>query len=140
LRLIIREVGLALTPWQWRLGGLGLLSFIGTPSVLLTGQLSLLLLLPITPALVEARRGRWTHAGVYLGLALSVKPFLLIFMPYLVFRRQFRAAAATGVAASLCFVAGLLVFGVEAHWSWLRTLASVASVETWAAMNASIFG
>ena len=137
-RLVVREVGLELTPWQWRLGVLGLLSFIGTTSVLLTGQLSLLLLLPITLAWVEARRGRWTHAGVYLGLALSVKPFLLIFMPYLVFRRQFRAAAAAGVAASLCFVAGLLVFGVKAHWSWLEAVTAVDW--TWAAMNASIFG
>src|SRR5438034_3272694 len=137
-RLVVREVGLELTPWQWRLGVLGLLSFIGTTSVLLTGQLSLLLLLPITLAWVEARRGRWTHAGVYLGLALSVKPFLLIFMPYLVFRRQFRAAAAAGVAASLCFVAGLLVFGVEAHRSWLQALASVSWMR--ANMNASILG
>src|SRR6266571_2823872 len=137
-RLIVREVGLELTPWQWRLGVLGLLSFIGTAGVLLTGQLSLLLLLPITLAWVEARWGRWTHAGVYLGLALSVKPFLLIFMPYLVFRRQFRAAAATGVAASLCFMAGLLVFGVEAHWSWLQAVAAVNW--TWANLNASVFG
>src|SRR2546422_10029686 len=45
LRLIIREVGLALTPWQWRPGGLALVSVIGTPRVLLPGQTSVLLLL-----------------------------------------------------------------------------------------------
>src|SRR2546425_5040608 len=61
LRLIVREVGLALTPWQWRLGVLGLLSFIGTEGVFATGQLSFLLLLPVILAWVEARRGRWTH-------------------------------------------------------------------------------
>src|SRR2546427_3949261 len=61
VRLIVREVGLALTPWQWRLGGVGLLSFIGTAGVFMTGQLALLLLLSITLALVEARGGRWAH-------------------------------------------------------------------------------
>lgn len=138
LGLIIREVGLKLTPWRCRLGLLGLLSFAGTGAIFVTGQLSFLLLLPVTLAWVEARRGRWTIAGVYLGLAMSVKLFLLIFVPYLVLRRQFRAAAGAGAGAALCYVAGLIVFGVDAHWSWLRAVAS--SNWAWASMNASVLG
>jgi hypothetical protein len=115
LRVIIRELGFSLTPWRWRWGITALLGFSGTAGVLATGQLSFLLLLPLTLAWIEARRDRWTRMGMYLGVAMSIKIFLLIFVPYLMLQRKFQAVLiATGVSA-VCFLAGVLIFGVEAQ-------------------------
>jgi len=55
-----------------------------------------------------------------------------------VLRRRFRAVASAASTAGLCFAVGLLVFGVDAHRSWLRALGS--SDWAWAAMNGSILG
>jgi alpha-1,2-mannosyltransferase len=138
LRLIVREVALTLTPWTYRLAIVGLLSFAGTGAVCVTGQLSFFLLLPVTIAWIKLRRGQWNHGGLYLGLAMSVKPFLLIFLPYLIVRRQFRALVTACATAIGCFAAGLLVFGVDTHWSWFHAMA--ASNWAWAGMNASTLG
>ena len=54
--------------------------------VVCTGNIALLLMLLITLGLADARHGRWGKAGSWLGLALSIKPFLLIFVPYLVLK------------------------------------------------------
>ena len=138
LKLIVREIGLVCTPWTYRLALGGLLSFAGTAAMCITGQLAFLLLLPITLAWINLRRGLWTNAGLYLGLAMSIKPFLLIFLPYLILQRQFRALAAAGTMALGCFAAGLLVFGVDTHWSWVGAMAS--SNWAWAGMNTSMLG
>ncbi len=138
LRIIAREAILSLTPRQRWVGGLGLLGFSGTAMVLVTGQLSFLLLLPVTLAWAAARKGSWSTAAGYLGIAMSVKPFLLIFLPYFVLGRRWRAVTiATGITL-LCFVLGGVVFGIEAHWAWGRTLAAVNW--EWNSMNASILG
>jgi hypothetical protein len=100
--------------------------------------MSFLLLLPVTLAWAAARRGRWTRAGLYLGLAISVKLFLLIFIPYFLLRRRLRAAAASGTAAAACFVAGALVLGPGSYSSWLTQLASVDWA--WRSPNASVLG
>jgi len=138
LRLIAREAGVVLTPWRWRLAALALLSFAGLGAVAVTGQVSFILLLPMTLAWIRARRGRWAEAGVYLGLAMSVKSFLGIFLPYLVLRRRFDALGAALAAGAGAFVIGLGVFGWEAHRSWIAGLSAVSW--EWVAMNASLLG
>jgi hypothetical protein len=117
---------------------LGFLSFVGTHLVLLTAQLSWLLLLPTTLAWRAARNGRWSRAGVYLGLLISVKPFLAVFLPYCLLRRQWNAVVTLCASGLCCFLVGLLAFGIPAHWAWLSTLSSI----DWIAeeMNASLLG
>ena len=115
-----------------------LLAFAGLGAVLGTGEMSFLLSLPLTLAWAAARRGRWSRAGIYLGLAMSLKLFLLIFIPYLVLRRHLRAAVASCAAASGCFVAGALIFGPGSYWSWLSQLRSVSWA--WRSANASVLG
>jgi alpha-1,2-mannosyltransferase len=138
LRVIQKEVGFPMTPWRFLVILFGVLMFIGTPTVCVTGQMSLLLLLPVTYAWREARRGRWTNAGIFLGAVASVKPFMLVFLPYLILRREFRAAAAACVMIALSFLAGILVFGIPAHASWIDALSSVDW--SWATMNGSLMG
>ena len=138
LRLIAREAAIVLTPWCRRLAVLALLSFAGLGAVAVTGQVSFILLLPMTLAWIRARRGRWVQAGVYLGLAMSVKPFLGIFLLYLALRRRFDALGTTLAAVAGAFIVGLGVFGWEAHRSWIAGLSAVSW--EWVAMNASLLG
>ena len=138
LRLIARESGIVLTRWRRRLAVLAFLGFAGLGAVALTGQVSFLLLLPVTLAWIRARRGKWAEAGVYLGLAMSVKPFLAIFLPYLVLRRRFVTLATAVGAGTAAFLVGLGVFGWDAHRSWIAGLSAVSW--EWVAMNASVLG
>ena len=138
LYVIVRE--LALEPSRYNLyrGSVWLLAFAGTGAVLGTGEVSFLLSLPLTLAWVAARRGRWNRAGLYLGLAMSLKLFLLVFIPYLLLRRRLAAAAVSGVAAAGCFAAGVLILGPGTYGTWLAQLASVHWA--WRSPNASLLG
>jgi hypothetical protein len=139
LRLVVREAGLTFTPAQRQLALLGLLGFIGTGSALVTGHLSFLLFWVVALAWRAAGHGRWTAAGVWLGLGLSLKPFLLILVPYLAWRRQWRSLGAVALTVLACLAAGYLVFGPENHRSWRNVLA-VADTWAWLPMNASLMG
>lgn len=138
LILIIRESEIKLNLGRDFLIIFGVMILASTTANLPTGQLSFLLLLPITLAWIAARRGNWGVMGLFMGLSLSVKPFLLIFLPYLALRRQFRAVAVTCLTASACFAAGILVFGMEAHRAWIRALSSVGWA--WIPTNLSLMG
>jgi Glycosyltransferase family 87 len=138
LRLIARESDITLTPWRRQLAALALLSFAGMGAVAVTGQVSFVLLLPVTLAWIRARRGSWAEAGVYLGLAMSVKPFLAVFLPYLILRRRFVALGTAVGAGAGAFLVGLGVFGWDAHRSWIAGLSAVSW--EWVAMNASVLG
>jgi hypothetical protein len=136
--VIVRELDLKPSrPNCWR-GAVWLLAFAGMGAVLATGEMSFLLSLPLTLAWSAARRGRWSRAGIYLGLAMSLKLFLLIFIPYFVLRRRLAAAVASCAAAAACFVAGTLLFGPGSYWSWLSQLSSVSWA--WRSPNASVLG
>lgn len=138
LFLIAKEIEIRINVVRALWGLLALLAFAGTGTLIVTGQVSLLLLGPVTLAWLAARRGNWTRAGVWLGLAMSIKPFLLIFVPYLLVRRRFVAAVTALLAVAGAFALGLAVFGPAAHLAWLRALESTDW--TWAAMNGSFLG
>lgn len=138
LRLIGKIIQLKLTPLQGVLAIIGLLAFAGTGSVLRTGQFVFLLILPLNFAWYYARAGEWAKAGMILGLLASMKPFLLIFFPYLVFRKLTRAAGNFILVFLLAFALGLLIFGPEAHFSWVKALSSVSW--GWPGANASLLG
>ena len=99
-------------------------------STVRTGQLSFLLALPVTLAWRAARHARWTSLGAWLGLAASVKPFLLIVLPYLVLRRLWRAVAVMVLTICGCVATGALVFGVEAVRDWVGVLAHQGRMDT----------
>ncbi len=139
VRIILTEIGLELTRDQKRWMVLGILAFTGMGTAVVTGHLSFPLMLLITLAWSDARNGRWWQAGAWLGLGMSIKPFLLIFIPYLAVKGHWRALAAAGLSAACAFLLGLAVFGPENHRSWIRVL-SVAETWAWLPMNASLYG
>jgi alpha-1,2-mannosyltransferase len=138
LRVVVRELELEPSAWDcWR-GAVWLLAFAGTGAVMGTAEVAFLFMLPLTLGWAAARRGEWTRAGVCLGLAMGVKLFLLIFVPYLLVRRRFGAALASGATAAAWFLGGLLIVGSGTYWSWLSQLASVSWA--WRGPNASVLG
>jgi hypothetical protein len=129
--------------WQWRwLPAISLLVYLlaWAPSAAfsLTAQVSFLLMLPVTAAWLAYRRGHAAAAGVWLGLAAAMKPFLLIFVPYFVLRRDRSATAAMAAAIAGIFAIGIASFGVESYVEWARQLPRI----TWSAhfFNASFTG
>ena len=94
------------------------------------GQLSALLAVPVTIAWRAARESRWVLAGVSIGAAASVKPFLLICIPYLLLKGKIRATWAACAAAAACTLTGALVFGPDAIRDWVGVLAHQPRMET----------
>ena len=93
---------------------------------LLLGQTNLLIGGLLLAALVALQRGHRAAAGTFVGLAVFVKPYALILVPWLLVTQAWPAAAMT----ALVVVAGLLmpaaVYGwggnVELLQGWLRTV------------------
>jgi alpha-1,2-mannosyltransferase len=130
---------------RWRLPALAwlalavyLLSWGPAAAFSLTAQLSLLLAGPVTAAWLAARRGDRARAGAWLGLAAAAKPFLFLFVPYLMLKRDWRALGALLLAATATVLAGVLVFTPEAYREWFAQLSRI----TWGThyFNASIAG
>jgi alpha-1,2-mannosyltransferase len=134
--LIWRELSIPWTPQSAFVATVAVLLPSSTGMVVLTGQVTLILMLPITLAWVSARRGAWTAAGVYLGLAASVKPFLGIFWIYLLLKRRLRAAGVMAAVAIAWAGIGATIFGVASYQSWMATLSKVDWV--WGPMNGSV--
>ena len=103
-----------------------------------TGELTYFLLLPVTLGWRAARHRRWGAAGVWLGACASVKLFLLLFLPWLVLQRRWRAAAAFVCTIAVMVGLGAVLFGIDSYWQWRKTLAMVG---WWGLpMNASLAG
>jgi hypothetical protein len=103
-----------------------------------TGELTYFLLLPMTLGWRAARHRRWGAAGIYLGACASVKLFLLLFLPWLVLQRRWRAAAAFVCTIGVMVAVGAALFGTDSYWQWRKTLALIG---WWGLpMNASLAG
>ena len=139
IRIVLSQLRLKLTSSQGEWMVLGILGFSGMGTAVITGHISFLLMFLITVAWHNARNGRWWQAGAWLGLGMSIKPFLLVFVPYLLLKGNWRGLAAAALAGGCAFLLGLLVFGPENHRSWLRVLA-LAESWSWLPMNASLHG
>jgi glycosyl transferase family 87 len=129
--------------WQWTPARVAWVVFAvvissATAANVVTGQLTFLLMLPITLAWIAARKGEWTKASWLLGIVVSIKPFLGVFWIYLLVTRRWRSLLHMTAAGALCVLAGLVVFGPGAYESWRGALSAVEW--WWPPMNGSITG
>ncbi|RLB49925.1 MAG: hypothetical protein DRJ42_19945 [Deltaproteobacteria bacterium] len=110
----------------------------GTGGVFLTGQLTFHLAGGLVLFWSLARRERWVGAAVVWGLLASIKPFLLLFGPWLLLRGGLRPLAAGLVAAGALVGIGVVVFGTESYAAWFEALGAV----NWhhQPLNASFYG
>ncbi|MGH9385435.1 MAG: glycosyltransferase family 87 protein, partial [Vicinamibacterales bacterium] len=136
VRAVAREIGIRWTASRILWALLGILVCSATEATILTGQVSFVLLLPLTLAWVAARRGRWRASAVWLGVLASLKPFFVVFAIYLIVKRRVAATLTMGAAALACSLLGLAVFGWDAYRSWVSALRGIQW--TWAVMNASL--
>jgi alpha-1,2-mannosyltransferase len=132
----VRALGWRLPPLSWLALGVYLVTWGPAASFSLTVQLCFLLMGPVTAGWLAARRGHPAAAGAWLGLAAAIKPFLLVFLPFLVLRRDLRGLIAFVLVASALVGGGLAVFGPGAYGEWLHQLPRVS----WGShyMNASL--
>ena len=109
-----------------------------TVATLLTGQVGLVLLLPFTIGWASARQHRYVSAGAWIGICASVKPFFLLFVPFLVARRQIGAAFVALAPVVVVFGIGVAYDGIDAYRVWIDDLLSVTWAEHY--LNASALG
>jgi alpha-1,2-mannosyltransferase len=102
------------------------LTSAGVGATVLLGQVSFVVALVVTLAWRAARHTKWGVAGAWLGLAISLKPFLLLAVPLLVIRTRWKAAAIALLTAMVCAAVGISVFGWAAFEGWLALLRRAA--------------
>jgi hypothetical protein len=134
--IVIRALRIRVLAWQILPAACVILLSSATGAILLTGQYTGLLLLPITIAWRAARQGHWSVCGAVLGVLIGVKPFLALFVPALIITGRWRAIWMLLFSVVVCFAVGVLVFGWSPYLEWLATLRSVSW--PWATMNASL--
>lgn len=136
--LVVRELRPTLTAKRVMVTTLLVFASAAWTSVAVTGEMSLALLLPFTGAWMAARRGRWEIAAALLGLAASVKVFLLVFGAWLLVARRWRSLAAMAAGAAAPVLVGAAVYGPSTYADWARGLAGVGW--WWLPMNVSLRG
>ncbi|MCA9470586.1 MAG: DUF2029 domain-containing protein [Nitrospirales bacterium] len=138
VRWIKQELNYSPSVNQTRVLVIGFLAFAGTGAHLVTGQFSFLLALPVTIAWIHTRHHEWNKAGIYLGIACSLKLFLLIFLPYFFFKRQYGAIGRFLGVLGAAFGIGVAVFGIAPHVAWIEKISEINW--HWAGMNGSLWG
>ena len=116
---------------------LAILSSTLTAGAFHTGQYVGVMMLPATLAWRAARERRWTSAGAWLGWLAYSKPFVLLFIAWLVWKRQWRALTAAAIVVAAALIVGELVFGLGIHLQWRASLQRDVAGWTWLYVNAS---
>ena len=80
------------------------------------------LAIPALFAWRAARRNAWNESGAWLGVLAAVKPFALLFLPYLIVSRRWRAAGIFTAVIAGTIAAGVAVYGVHSYVEWVQSL------------------
>jgi hypothetical protein len=99
------------------------------------GNLTHVVLLAVVGAVFLLTRRRDVAAGFVLGLCVLAKPPFLIWLPYFVLRRQWRAA--TGMIGCLLFAVAVSLawFGVDLHRVWFDQFVAASNANAVGAYN-----
>jgi alpha-1,2-mannosyltransferase len=85
-------------------------------------------------------KGRELSGGIALGCAAAIKVMPILFIPYLAYRRRWRAAAAAVVSVATLSLSPILVFGWDRFWAYvIAWRAVVAAGFGVGKMNQSVF-
>jgi alpha-1,2-mannosyltransferase len=94
------------------------------------GQANLLFGVAAMAALAQLQRGHDAGGGAAFGAASLVKPYGLVFLPYLLATRRFRAAAACAIVLLLAIAWPTLTYGVEGNLRLLESWAQMVTSST----------
>ena len=107
------------------------------------GQTDFLILLFIFLCLLFVQRRKEFVAGAFLALSVLIKPTALIFIPYFLYKKEFRIVASTILMSLVFLLLPSLVYGFSGNANLLlgwKTIMSVSSPPLLAVdMNQSIF-
>jgi hypothetical protein len=109
---------------------------------LILGQMNLLFAVIVGSAVVALRRGRESLGGAALALAIVVKPYAILFAPWIVGRRRAASIAALGIGTIVLLTLPAFVYGVagdiELHRAWWKTVTESTAPNLTNADNVSI--
>jgi hypothetical protein len=93
---------------------------------LVLGQVNILFAVIATGALLSIKAGREALAGALIALAIVIKPYAVLFLPWLVARRRLPATAAACGGLALALVLPVTLYGfadnITLHREWWRTV------------------
>lgn len=108
------------------------------------GQVNLLFVVIVVLAVVSLRGGREALAGTLLALAVVIKPYAVLFAPWLLARRRIASIAAFGVAMLAALALPAAVYGldgaIDLHAAWWRTVTESTAPNLTNADNVSLAG
>ena len=117
-----------------------MLKFYGHELIL--GQMNALFAVIVVFAVVALRFGREAIAGGLLALAIVVKPYAVLFAPWILARRRAASIAALGLGTLALLALPAAVYGVagdiELHVAWWRTVTESTAPNLTNADNVSI--
>ncbi len=103
-------------------------------------QINILIFALALGGLYMQARGRELAGGMALGCAAAIKVMPILFVPYLAYRRRWRAATAAAVSAAALSLSPILVFGWDRFWTYVVAWrAAVAQGWGVGKMNQSVF-
>lgn len=109
---------------------------------LVLGQVNVFLALLVVLAALAARRSREVGLGILVTLAIVVKPYAVIFLPWLLARGRARSITAAGVSFAAVLVLPALVYGwggnLAQHEAWWRTVTTSTAPNLTNADNVSL--
>lgn len=109
---------------------------------LVLGQVNLLLVTVVLLAVHACLRGWPVAAGLLVALAIVVKPYAIIFVPWFVARRDLRALAASMAGIVVVLALPALVYGVDGavalHRDWWTTVTASTAPNLLNADNVSV--
>jgi arabinofuranan 3-O-arabinosyltransferase len=109
---------------------------------LVLGQMNVLFAVVVASAVVALRGGREAAAGALIALAIVVKPYAVIFLPWLLARRRAGAIASAAIGTVALLALPALVYGargdIELHRAWWKTVTDSTAPNLTNADNVSI--
>jgi hypothetical protein len=108
-------------PLRWVIAA-WVINAAGVQMTLRLGQVSWLVALLVTCAWLSARSSRWVAAGIWMGVAIAFKPFLLVALPVFVVRKRWKTLAVCVPTIVACCGLGVVLFGWLAFTDWIGNL------------------
>jgi Glycosyltransferase family 87 len=133
-----------LREWRWTIKppsvpliALAIVASTLTAGAFHTGQYVGLLMVPATLAWRAAKHRKWAASGAWLGFLTSHKPFVLIFIAWLLWQRRWRSAIVSCAVLVASVACGELVFGLSIYQHWQQALREDVPAWGWLYVNAS---
>ena len=123
------------------LGLTGIAMLAASPPVLIvtaTGNMIFPLWWLMTLAWGLARSGRSIASAALMGLLMSIKPFLSLWLPFYVLRRDWTSAVVASGDAAATLLLSVLVTGVDTWRAWIEVLGRLEWYDS--RYNVSVFG